>query len=591
MQKRWGCLWGAICLGLVLTGCGSSNVSTPAEMEIALLGFNDFHGNLEPPGLSVSTTNAQGQNVAVPAGGAAYLASAIAARRSAHKHTAVVTAGDMVGASPMVSSLFLDEPTVEALNLMQIDFSATGNHEYDQGSQELLRLQNGGCEKYTSKEPCQISKPFKGAQFPFLAANTLRADGSSLLRGSGVKFFEEGGARIGVGFIGMTLKTTPNMVRPSGVAGLTFADEANTANALIPQLQAQGADVIVVLIHEGGYATSGLQESSCAGLSGDILPILDKLSAEVDVVISGHTHQAYLCDYQRVNPAKPFLLTSAGRYGTLLTEVTLKVNTQTRKLTSKSAKQVIVQGEPIVTGGAPVPLRPEFPVFAADSAVKQLIATYKSAVAPLAAKPSGALAGNASRTPAEAGESVMGRIVADSMLYATSDLSSGGAQIALMNTGGVRADLVPDAASGSVTYGQLFSVLPFGNNLVVMSYTGEQLRRLLEQQFNSGTNTVTQPRILQVSNSFSYEFDLSQPASQRIKNMRLNGTPIQAANTYRVAIQSYLSTGGDNFTVFTEGKDVTGGMIDLDALVAYVRDSSQQTPMELPTTPRIVKLN
>ena len=592
MQKRWNGLWVSICLGLMLSGCGGSggmSGARPAEMDIALLGFNDFHGNLETPGVAVSTTNAAGQSVAVPAGGAAYLAGAIAQRRSANKHMAVVTAGDMVGASPMVSSLFLDEPTVEALNLMGIDFSATGNHEYDQGSQELLRMQNGGCEKYTSKEPCQISKPFKGAQFPFLAANTLRADGSPLLRSSGVKFFEENGARIGVGFIGMTLKTTPRMVRPSGVQGLTFADEAETANALIPTLRAQGADVIVVLIHEGGYATSGLQDASCAGLSGDILPILDKLSAEVDVVISGHTHQAYLCDYQRVNPAKPFLLTSAGRYGTLLTEVQLKVNTASRKVTAKSARQIIVQGEAITTGSTKLPLQTEFPVFAADSAVSQLVSTYRTAVAPLAAKVSGVLEASALRTANSAGESVLGRMVADSMLHATSDIASGGAQIAFMNSGGVRADLVPESSSGEVTYGQLYSVLPFGNNLVVMSYTGEQLQRLLEQQFNSGTNTVTQPRILQVSNGFSYEFDLNQPAGQRIANMRLHDTPIQAGSTYRVAIQSYLSTGGDNFSTFTEGRDVIGGMIDLDAFDAYVRERSAQQPMALPTTPRIVR--
>ena len=582
---------GSACLALLLAGCGgNSNTRAPAEMEIALLGLNDFHGNLEPPGLAISASNQAGQKLAVPAGGAVYLASAIAERRAAHPHTAVVTAGDMVGASPMVSSLFLDEPTVEAFNLMGVDFSATGNHEYDQGAQELLRLQNGGCEKLTSKEPCQISKPFKGAQFPFLAANTLRSDGSSLLQSSGLKFFEQDGARIGVGFIGMTLKATPHMVRPSGVAGLTFADEAATANALIPALRAQGADVIVVLIHEGGYAASGLQDDSCAGLSGDILPILDRLSTEVDVVISGHTHQAYLCDYQRVNPAKPFLLTSAGKYGTVLTEVLLKVDTGTRKVTGKSAQQIIVQGEAISAGSTAIPLQPDFPVFVADNAVKQLVSRYQNAVAPLSAKPSGMLAAAATRQLSATGESVLGRIVADSVLHATREPASGGAQLAFMNSGGVRADLIPAADSGVVTYGQLYSVQPFGNTLVVMTYTGAQLHRLLEQQFASGSNTVAAPRILQVTEGFRYEFDLSQPQGQRIRNMRLNGEPIQAAQTYRVGLQSYLGSGGDNFSVFTEGVDVTGGMLDLDALVDYILDQSRGQAMPLPTADRIVRV-
>lgn len=590
--RAWGGAVGsAVGLALLLAGCGGSGGVRPAEMEIALLGFNDFHGHLEPPQVAITTRNAAGQSVAVPAGGAAFLAGAIAERRAVHAHTAVVTAGDMVGASPMVSSLFLDEPTVEVLNLMGVDFSAAGNHEFDQGAQELLRLQQGGCERFATKQPCQLSQPFKGAEFPFLAANTLRSDGTSLLAPGGVKFFEQAGVRVGVGFIGMTLKATPHMVRPSGVAGLTFADEASTANALIPRLRAQGADVIVVLIHEGGVTTSGLQDASCAGLSGDIVPILDRLSSEVDVVISGHTHQAYVCDYRRVNPAKPFLLTSAGKYGTLLTEVLLTVDTRSRKVTGKSARQIIVQGAPYTSGSTPVALQPEFPLFKAQADVAQLVERYSRAVAPLAAQPSGILAGAATRVVSQAGESVLGRLVADSMLHATRAAASGGAQLAFMNSGGVRAELVPATGTGAVTYGQLYNVLPFGNHLVVMGFTGAQLQRLLEQQFASGTNTVTQPRILQVSDGFSYEFDLRAPQGRRVRNMRLHGKAVEPDTHYRVAVQSYLSTGGDNFSVFTEGANVTGGMLDLDALVDYVREQSAAGPLTLPTEARIVRMD
>ena len=577
----------AVLLALGLSAC-SGGVTRQASMEITVLGFNDLHGHLEPPGLAVTAQNAQGQNVAVPAGGVAYMARAIAQRRQASRHVALVTAGDMIGASPMVSALFLDEPTIEVLNLMRVDFAATGNHEYDQGVAELLRMQNGGCEKFTVKEPCQLSKPFKGASFQYLAANTIRDDGKPLFPATGVKFFEQDGLRIGVGFIGMTLRNTPFMVRPSGVKGLTFTSEALTANALIPELRAQGADVIVVLVHEGGAATSALQEDSCKGLSGDIVPILEQLSPEVDVVVSGHTHRSYICDYAKVNAKKPFLLTSAGLYGTLLTEIKLKVDTSTRRVSQKSARQNIVQGEAFTSGANTVALQPGFPVYQPDAVVAELVARYKAAAQPLAAATVGRLAGVASRAPLANGESVMGRIIADAMLAATQSAAGGGAQLAFMNSGGVRADLRP-ADDGSVTYGQLFSVQPFGNTLMVMSLTGEQIRQVLEQQFNSGTNTVDSPRILQVSQGFTYHFDRSQPAGQRISDIRLHGQLLHAARSYRVGLQSYLGTGGDNFSVFTQGADLVGGALDLDALVDYVRVQSQQQLMLLPLQERITR--
>ena len=580
---------GAGLLALLLTACGGGKLLQPGSMEITLLGFNDFHGNLEPPQQSVLAQDAQGRPVAVPAGGAAYLAQAIAERRAANRHVALVTAGDMIGASPMVSSLFLDEPTIEALNLMQVDFAATGNHEYDQGHAELLRMQHGGCEQFTAKQPCQLSRPFAGATFQYLAANTLRSDGQTLLPATGVKFFEELGMRIGVGFIGMTLKNTPLMVRPSGVQGLTFADEASTANALIPRLRAQGADVIVVLIHEGGSTTSGLQDDSCRGLSGDIVPIVEALSPEVDVVISGHTHRSYICDYAKINPGKPLLLTSAGLYGTLLTEVRLTVDGRTRRITDRSARQHIVQGEAYHGRSGPVALQPQFPVFSPEPQVAQLVARYKQAAEPLASAQAGRLAGPASRTLQSNGESVMGRIVADSILAATRDAAAGGAQLAFMNPGGVRADLVP-AADGRVTYGQLFRVQPFGNTLMVLSLSGEQIRQVLEQQFDGGSNTVESPRILHVSQGFSYRFDRRRPAGQRVSDMRLNGQPLEPTTRYRVGLQSYLGTGGDGFSVFTQGQDVTGGMLDLDALANHIRTQSQNGPMALPLQERIARV-
>jgi len=574
----------ALCAGLagVLAGCGST--SAPV-MDIALIGFNDFHGNLEPPRLAVPVPASTGATQ-VPAGGAAHFASAIAALKARHPHHAVVSAGDMVGASPLVSALFLDEPTVEAFNTMGVDFHAAGNHEFDRGWRELLRLQQGGCEKHTVREPCQLSQPFAGAGFPILTANTLRADGQTLLPATGLKRFSESGATITVGFIGLTLRATPTMVTPSGVAGLRFADEAETANALVPLLRAQGADVIVAVVHEGGRADAPVTAPGCEGLSGDIVPILERLDPSVDVVVSGHTHQAYVCDYGRVNAARPFLLTSAGYYGTLLTEIRLAVDTQTRRVVRKSAQQVIVQGEPFTGAQGRVELHPGFPVFAPDAGVARLVERYREAAVPLAQRPVGQASGPFLRRRQPSGESVLGNLIADAQLAATRAPERGGAQISFMNPGGVRADLLPDA-QGLVRYGQLFAVQPFGNSLVVRSYTGAQLQALLEQQFDSGSNTVQNPRVLAVSEGFGYRYDLSRPRGQRVAGLALQGRLIAPQDTLRVVVSSYLAAGGDNFTVFLEGQDAVGGGQDLDVFEDYFRAHSPVAP---PRADRITRV-
>ncbi|QXL84451.1 bifunctional UDP-sugar hydrolase/5'-nucleotidase [Comamonas sp. NLF-1-9] len=580
---RLAALW-ALALGL-LWGCGSSQEpSLPQHMQITLLGLNDFHGNLQPPGLSVNAAAAGEAPRPVPAGGAAALATLVARLKAERPHTAVVAAGDLIGASPLVSSLFLDEPTIEALNLIGLDFAATGNHEYDQGWQELKRMQDGGCERHTAKIPCQLSQPFEGARFRYLTANTERSGGATLFAPSAVRFFEQDGARIGVGFIGLTLKNTPHMVRPSGVQGLAFTDEAEAANAQIAPLRAQGADLIVVLIHEGASSRQPLQDTSCDGLSGDILPVVQRLSSEVDVVISGHTHQAYLCDYRHIDPAKPLLLTSAGVYGTLLTEINLSVDLARRRVVQRSARQHIVRS---AAEGNDATLPPGYPP---EPAVQALVERYAAAAAPLASAPAGRLAAAATRSLLPNGESVLGRITADALLAATRGAQAGGAQIAFMNSGGVRADLVP-GAEGQVSYGQVYAVQPFGNTLLSLSLTGAQLQAVLEQQFDSGSNTVQSPRILQVSQGFSYAFDRSRPTGQRISQMQLNGQAIVPTQDYRVGLQNYLASGGDNFSVFTQGRDIVGGGLDVDALADYLREQSSKAPMALPTAARITALN
>ncbi|MBV7541704.1 bifunctional UDP-sugar hydrolase/5'-nucleotidase [Acidovorax sp. sic0104] len=572
---------------VLLAGCGTAGHAArepmPDHIDITLIGFNDLHGNLEPPRMAHTVQTAAGP-VAVPAGGMAYFASAIAALKARNPHHAVVSAGDMVGASPLVSSLFLDEPTIEAVNAMHIDFNAVGNHEFDRGWRELLRLQQGGCEKFTARQPCQISQPFTGARFGFLAANTVRVeDGRTLLPATGIKRFTQGGATVTLGVIGLTLRGTPTMVSPNGVAGLRFEDEAATANALIPQLKAQGADVIAVVIHEGGHTTAGVQETSCAGLSGDIVPILERLDSAIDVVVSGHTHQAYVCDYGTVNPAKPFLLTSAGQYGTLVTDISLRVDTRTRRVVRKAARNVIVQSEAFTGSQGRVDLTAAVPSFTADPAIQAIIDRYRAAAVPLAQRPVGQAAGAMRRVLTPSLESALGNLIADAQLHATRSPEQGGAQLSFMNPGGLRADLVPDG-QGLVRYGQLYAVQPFGNQLVVKTFTGAQVQAVLEQQFASGSNTVQRPRVLSVSAGFSYRFDITRPPGERISQMVLNGTPLQPDAPVRVVMSSYLDSGGDNFSVLTEGRDRLVGGLDLDALEAYFR---AQSPVAVPATNRI----
>jgi 5'-nucleotidase len=588
-----------LAVAMLACACSSANpahspVATSAitqdgrNVDVKIIAFNDLHGNIEPPHLSIAAPGPDHTMIAVPAGGAAYMASAIKALKQANPNHAVVSTGDMIGASPLVSALFLDEATIDAVNAFDIDFNAVGNHEFDKGADELQRMQHGGCAKYTQRQPCALTGTFAGANFGFLAANTFRKDGSTLFPATGIKSFGEGVHQIKVGFIGLTLKNTLNIVSPAGVAGLIFKDEASMANALIPQLKAQGADAIVVIIHQGGMTTGGYNDRNCPDLDGDIVPILNKLDSAVDVVVSGHTHRSYVCDYGRKNPAKPFLLTSAGQYGTLLTDINLTIDTRTRKVVAKSANNVIVQGEGFVNN-AGVTIKPssDYPQFAKDAAVDTIVTRYADAAAPLAQRVVGRLAASLSRSTVASGESPLGNLIADAQLAATQSAERGNAQIALMNPGGIRADLqVPDGG-GNLTYSQIFRAQPFGNNLVVKTFTGGQLRALLEQQFKAGTNTTSNPRVLFPSSGFTYSYNLKRPFGFRISNMRLHGVRMESAKVYRVTMNSYLAAGGDNFSRFNQGREISGGDLDVDALEDYLRS---QSPVRAPATNRITRI-
>jgi 5'-nucleotidase len=539
---------------LALSAC-ATHVAPPAAapvaqapVEVQILAFNDFHGNLETPA-PVEVAEADGTKHKIVTGGVTHLAAALQTLRAGHPNTVTVSAGDTIGASPLISANYLDEPTIDAMNLLGLEFNSVGNHEFDRGADELKRMQAGGCAKFTRRVPCAV-EPFGGAKFRYLAANVVQADGTTIFPATGLKRFQTLAGPITIGFIGLTLKGTHNLVTPSGVKGLTFKDEAETANALVPQLKAQGADAIVLLIHQGGKTPKFTTGNTCDGLYGEILPILGKLDPAITTVVSGHTHWAYVCrGTPQVGAGR--LLTSAGKYGYFVTDLRLEFDAATHRLLSQDAHNIVVgDGE-----------RGE------DAAEKALVSRYATAVAPIANRIIGRLSAPAPNSLDDS-ESPAADLIADSMLAATRSPEMGGAQLALVNATGVRVSL----SAGDIRYADAFQMMPFGNNLVVMTLSGAQLKQAIEQQYAQPIRAgLTKPAALATSQGFSYAVDLSKPASSRVVDMRLNGKSVDPARKYRVVVNNYLASGGDNLTAFTAGTEITDkGIIDLDALVSWI---------------------
>src|SRR5262249_11261255 len=401
---------------------------TAAPVELRILAINDFHGNLRPPpgGIRINDPEDKARKVMVAAGGAEYMATLVKQLRQGHKNTIFVAAGDLIGASPFLSAMFHDEPSVEALSMMGLAITSVGNHEFDEGKTELLRMQNGGCHPV---DGCQGQHPFTGAKFHYLAASTIEtATGRSVLPPYEIRAFDG----IPIAFIGLTLKGTAGIVAPAGIAGLEFRDEAETVNALIPELKARGVEAIVVLIHEGGEPTGDYNE--CPGISGPIVDIVRKLDRAVDVVISGHTHRAYVCDIDGR------LGTSGDRYGTLVTAIDLKLDPATRDIVSAKAEKVIVANASL----------------AKDPAQTALSAAYDKLAAAIANRAARSVTGTLSRVRNEAGESPLGNVIADAQLAASRAAKDGGAVIALTNPGGIRTD-VTRRDDGTVSFGDLFA--------------------------------------------------------------------------------------------------------------------------------------
>jgi 5'-nucleotidase len=533
-------------------------LASHAPIEVQILAFNDFHGNIETPP-PVEVTEPDGSNRTITSGGAAHLAAALAGLRVGHANTVTVSAGDTIGASPLISAHYLDEPTIDAMNLLGLEFNSVGNHEFDRGSDELKRMQAGGCARYTRRVPCAV-EPFGGARFRYLAANVVQADGSTIFPATALKRFDTPAGPITLGFVGMTLKGTGSIVTPSGVKGLTFTDEAATANALVPKLKAEGADAIVLLIHQGGRTPQFTVGNGCDQFTGEIVPILAKLDRAIATVVSGHTHWAYIC---RGTPqvGADRLLTSAGKYGYFVTDLRLGFDPATHRLVSQDARNIVVgngeQGE--------------------DAAEKALVERYATAVAPIASRVIGRLAAPAPNAEDDF-ESPAADLVADSMLAATRAPDNGGAQLALVNATGVRVAL----PAGDIRYDQAFSMMPFGNNLVVMTLTGAQLEGVLEQQYrNDLKQPGSRPKALATSAGFTYALDMAKPAGDRVSDVRLNGKPIEPAARYRIVVNNYLASGGDSLTGFTAGTDLSdAGIVDLDAFIAWIAPGRTPPPTD-----------
>ncbi|MFK4798507.1 bifunctional metallophosphatase/5'-nucleotidase [Streptomyces sp. MPA0124] len=543
--------------------------------DVQLLSFNDLHGNLEPPaGSSGRVTEHQpdGTTKTIDAGGIEYLATHLREARKGNRYSITAAGGDMVGASPLLSGLFHDEPTIEALNKLDLDVTSVGNHEFDEGAKELARLQNGGCHP---TEGCYTDKEFKGADFPYLAANVLdEKTGKPILKPYWV--WKQRGVK--VGFIGVTLEGTPDIVSAEGVKGLKFKDEVETINKYAKELQRQGVKSIVALIHEGGFPASSTYNYDCDspgagdGISGPIVDIAKNITPQVDALVTGHTHNAYVCTIP--DPAgNPRMVTSASSFGRLYTDTTLTYDRATgdiARTSVKSANHVVTRD---------VPKAPD---------MTRLIDKWSTLAAPIGNRPIGYVSADIDRNGTE---SPLGDLIADAQ-FAYGKTQDPETDLALMNPGGIRAPLTYAASGaegdGVVTYAEGFTVQPFANTVNLKDYTGAQLIQVLKEQV-SGPNEAS-PKILQISSGLTYTLDLTKSGADRVvtDSIRLNGAPIDPAATYRVASNSFLAGGGDGFTTLGEGTNELVGADDLAAFEQYLTANSSATdPIAPPAADRI----
>lgn len=564
----------AVCnlLAAVAFAVASAWAQPTEPARIRLIAFNDFHGHLLPGDLTIAAPHPSiaGRTLAVRSGGAAFLAARIAELRREQPASVVISSGDLVGASPLVSALFRDEPTIEAMNQIGLDLHVVGNHEFDQGVTELRRLAAGGCATTPRGDLATCAHPtgrYEGANFPFLAANVVDREGRTLFAPYVVRAIE--GVRIG--FIGAVTRTTPGIVMPRGIAGWRFRAEAGALNRYAGELRAQGVQAIVAVVHEGGETDGGIND--CVNPRGEIFDIVRKLDRAIDVVLSAHTHRAYSCTIDGR------IVIQGASFGRLLSVVDLEIDRASGEVVRSTSRNLPVPNDrnddPDVVAAFP-PLQP-------SPQVAALVAHYAERAAPLAQRPIGRIAGSFTRRDADGGDHAAGRLIADAHLAAT---RIHGAQIAFTNPGGIRTDLVPREPDGTVTYGDLFAMQPFGNTLVTMTLTGAQIEAILEAQWRRDGERVL---FLQPSEGFTYAWRADGERGARIVkgSLKLDGRPIRPDDRFRVTVNSFLAAGGDRFRVFREGRDRVGGPLDIDALADFVRSRSADAPLAPDPQPRI----
>ena len=539
-------------------------------IDLQILGINDYHGHLE--------ANTPGTVDGAPAGGSEYLSAKLNELRQGRKFSLTVAAGDLIGGSPAFSGLFHDEPSVESLNAMMVDVSSVGNHEFDEGVTELLRMQYGACHPV---DGCYFpDQPYDGAYFQWLAANVVNDAGQTPLPPYWIERFNN----VKVGFIGMTLEATDTLVAAAGIQGWNFLDEAETANALVPILKAQGVEAIIVLLHEGGSQTPPPGDvDACVGISGPVVAINDALDPAIDVMITGHTHLPYNCKLDDA-AGNPRIVTSAYSFGRVVTEVSLVLDKRTHDVrrdlstaTNHTVDQATLTPDPVLTA---------------------IIDKWQPLVDAAGSTPIGTITEDIIRGGIPPGsdrgvESAAGNLVADAQQWST---SFNGAEIAFMNPGGVRSDLtyVQSAGEGDgvVTFGEAFTFQPFGNTLQTFQMTGAQIVSVLEEQCQPAGSS--RP-VLHLGVSAGFTYDLSQTTvagectSVTVSNVVLNGVALNSSGAYIVTVNSFLADGGDNFSTFTEidpSMRLDGGN-DLQALVNYLGTFSPVAP---PSTDRVNEL-
>jgi 5'-nucleotidase len=585
---------GAALLAAVPAQAGNTSrpqvATAPKTVPVRLLALNDFHGHLEPPtGSSGRMVDEHGATV--EAGGAAFVATHMKAH--ADKNTIAVAQGDLIGATPLISAAYHDEPSVEFMGKIGLKVAAVGNHEFDEGYDELRRIMKGGCHPV---DGCSPAGKWKGARFDYVGANVLfknpneRTDALSALGSQAKavkKLMSDWGVPalppvsvkwmngVPVGFIGLVTTSTPSIVTAEGIKDLKFVDEVKAANVASKVLKLLGVKAQVVLVHEGDQVTPNLSPDTCSAIPGVGNRIATQVDAEVDMVLSGHSHQAYLCTVK--DPAgRDRLYSQGGSFGRVITQVDLNVDVRTRDVVRSS----VVADNHVVT-------RTVTP----DPEISAYVDYWKQNVSAVANKPIGQITGDITNVATPSGESPLGNLIADAQLAATKD--GGNAQIALMNPGGVRASLnyagsPAGEGDGVVTYGESFTVQPFNNLMQVVTLTGAQLKTLLEQQFTGGPNNQAFTKILQPSANLTYTYSRSAAWGSKVSDIRIDGVPVTDTQTIRVAANNFLVGGGDAFLAFRDGTDVWSGPLDIDAFVDFMGKNSPVSP---PATNRITAVD